>query len=201
MALVFQTREQYLTEAAALILDDLIMPAVESSPFDYPRPNFRISVGFPKHSRGGKAIAVCFNVEASSDGVNEIFINPEIDEPIRVMDCIAHELIHAVDNLKSGHRNFFARIARKIGLEGPFTATHAGDQLRRSLEEYSALLGDFPHHKMNIDKGHKKAATRMIKVECSDCGFHFRTSQAQINRMSHVAECPACRETYTLQAV
>ena len=196
---LFQDRESWLTEAANLILDDLLMPIVEGK-YEYQRPDFRISIGFPKHSRGGKAIAVCFIKEASSDGVNEIFINPEIDEPVKVMEAMAHELVHAIDNCKSGHRHFFAHVARKAGLEGRLTATHAGDKLMVTMNEYAALLGPFPHSKMVLDQGHKKDSTRQLKVECDDpsCKFLFRTSQRQLSKLfsEHMERpyCPACQE-------
>lgn len=195
--ITFNDREAWLTEAANLMLDDVIMPIVEAKYDDkYKRPVFRISVGFPKHSRGGRAVAVCFPVEASSDGVNEIFINPEIDDPIEVMDKMAHELVHAVDNCESGHQHFFAYVARKIGLVGRLTETVAGDKLRKTLTEYSDLLGAFPHHKMVMDKTHKKDGTRQLKVTCHnrDCGFLFRTSAAQRSKLglSGESRCPAC---------
>jgi hypothetical protein len=194
----FQTREAYLTEAANLMLDDLIMPVVEASTlYNYDRPNFRISVGFPKHSRGGKAIAVCFAQAASSDSVNEIFINPEIDTPLDVMQAMAHELCHAMDDCVSGHQNFFAFVARKIGLEGKLTETFAGSVLHSTLKEYEVLLGAFPHHKMVMDKTHKKDSTRQLKVECfnTDCNFLFRTSAKQMSKLgeSGTATCPACQ--------
>lgn len=185
---LFDDREAWLTEAANLMLDDLIMPVCDG----YERPTFRISLGFPKHSRGGKAIAVCFAKEASSDGVNELFINPEIDEPIEVLGAVAHELIHAVDNLVSGHKGFFARVARKIGLEGKLTHTVPGADLSGVLESYSGLLGKFPHAKMQMDKGHKKDGTRQKKVECNGCGFLFRTSQKHIDALTANSPCPAC---------
>jgi hypothetical protein len=198
----FATREAYLTEAANLALDDLIMPLVESwnrksANANLERPNFRISVGFPKHSRGGKAVAVCFATEASSDGVNEIFINPEIDKPAKVMEAMIHELIHACDNLVSGHQHWFAFAARKVGLEGKLTATFAGSKLHSTLVEYEELLGEFPHHKMVMDRTHKKDQTRQLKVECrnSDCSFLFRTSLKQMAKLGHSGDstCPACQ--------
>jgi hypothetical protein len=196
----FDDREAWLTEAANLMLDDILMPAVERKGYTYERPKFRISIVFPKHSRGGKAIAVCFAKAASTDGVNEIFINPEIDEPTRVLDAMAHELIHAVDDCQSGHRNFFAKLAREIGLEGPFTATYAGEDLRGVLESYSVLLGEFPHSRMNTSKVHKKDGTRQRKVTCDheECGFLFRTSAAQIKKLGHPGNspCPACNNGY-----
>jgi hypothetical protein len=198
---MFDTRESYLQEAANLILDELIMPAVAAKGFEYPRPAFRISVGWPKHSRGGKAVAQCFTREASTDGRNEIFVTPEIDDPVRVMDAVAHELIHAVDDCASGHRNFFAAVARAIGLEGPLTATEAGPELAGKLSEIAGLLGGFPHHRMDIGKSHKPGGTRLVKVECSDCGFHFRTSQKQIDLIPADHACPACAAPSSLQTV
>ena len=200
MNAIFKDREAWLTEAANLMLDDIIMPMVDlwndKHEIKYARPEFRISVGFPKHSRGGKAVAVCFVREASTDGKNEIFINPEIDDPVQVMEAMAHELIHAVDDCASGHQHFFAFLARKIGLDGKLTSTHAGDGLKQSLVEYSELLGKFPHAKMQMSKGHKKEPTRQLKVEChnTDCNFLFRTSAIQRSKLglSGSSFCPAC---------
>ena len=198
---LFKDRESWLTEAGNLILDDLLTPVVAKSEWSsLERPEFRISIGFPKHTRGGKSIAVCFVRAASSDGVNEIFINPEIDNPVEVMESMAHELCHAYDDCESGHRHFFARAARKIGLEGPLTATHAGDKLRATLTEYAELLGVFPHRKMVLDKTHRKDGTRQLKVECENagCGFLFRTSQKQLAKLfqegMEAPYCPACDE-------
>ena len=185
---MFTDREAWLTEASNLILDDLIMSECP----EFPRPEFRISIGYPKNSRGGKAIAVCFKKEASTDGVNEIFINPEIDDPVVVLESVSHELIHAVDNCESGHRNFFARVARKIGLAGKFTSTFAGEELKAVLESYSVLLGEFPHSKMEMDKVHKKDSTRQLKVECGFCGLIFRTSKKWLERLTSESPCPCC---------
>lgn len=194
--ILFTDREQWLTEAANLAMDDLLMPIVDASKWDYERPRFRISVGFPKHTRGGKAVAVCFPTAASTDGVNEIFINPEVDDPIRVLDCMIHELIHAIDNCASGHRNFFAHVARKVGLEGKLTATHAGEKLATYLTEYAERLGVFPHSRMRVNKVHKKSSTRQIKVNCTECGFIFRSSATQIARIPGILQgegcCPVC---------
>lgn len=201
MSAIFDTREAYLTEALALIFDDILMPAVEAKGFDYGLPTCRVSVGFPKHSRGGKAIAVCHSRAASTDGVNEIFVNPEIDDPIRVLDCLVHEGIHAIDDCASGHRNFFAKVARAAGLEGPLTATHAGEALGEILAGYVAILGDFPHSKMRPSNAHKPDQARQKKVECSECGFLFRTSRKQYSRLSELAGCPVCDERGTLQLI
>jgi len=204
---IFDTREAYLNEAAALILDELIMPAVEKSTvYQFTRPPFRVSVGFPKHSRGGKgkAVAQCFTRAVSTDGVNEIFVTPECDDAVRVLADLAHELCHATDDCASGHRNFFAYVARAIGLEGKLTHTVAGDDLASKLCDYVELLGPYPHHRMDVDAAHKPSSTRMLKVECTECGFHFRTSKTMITRIrgiiSGTARCPAC-DYHAMKAV
>jgi len=187
----FDTREAYLTEAADLILDDILMPIVEASDWDYERPKYRISVGFPKHSRSGKAVAVCFPRASSSDDLNEIFVTPERDDPMQVLADLLHELIHSIDDLESGHRNFFAHVARKAGLEGKLTSTYAGEGLLKTLSEYALLLGDYPHHKMTIT--HKKQTTRQLKLSCTECGFVMRTSQKWMDCIEPtVAACPVC---------
>lgn len=201
---IFQTREQYLTEATNLVINDLLVPIIEQ--FKGPGaehvaiPHYRISVGFPKHSRGGKAIAVCHPKASSSDGVSEIFVTPEIDDPVEVLEAICHEVCHAADDCRSGHQHWFAFAARKLGLDGKLTKTYAGDKLKATLREYADLLGAFPHHAMQSDVGHKKDTTRQLKVSCDnhDCGFIFRTSASQIRKLgaTGTAPCPACDDGY-----
>jgi hypothetical protein len=190
------TREAYLTEAAGFILDEIILPHAEGLPL----PPFRISVGWPKGSRGGKVIAQCFVRKASTDGRNEIFVTPELDDPLKVLDALTHELCHAMDDCASGHRNYFARLARRIGLEGPLTATTAGPELKAKLEAIIKLLGDYPHHRMEIAKGRKPQGTRLLKIECSDCGFVARTTGKWIAEMTLPACCPVC-ETFAVNPV
>lgn len=189
MAQQFKTREEYLTRAAETLASGIILDAVNDLGYDYEVPNFRISVGFPPGSRAkNKALAVCFPRDVSTDGVNEIFVTPERDEPVEVLADVAHELIHAFDNCESGHRGFFAHVARHIGLVGKLTATTAGPELKAELEALVALQGDYPHHRMETSKI-KKDGTRQLKVECSDCGCIFRTSRKWMDRVEH---CPAC---------
>ena len=192
----FDTREAYLTEASALILDEILMPISPGAE----RPPLRISVGWPKGSRGGKVVAQCFKRRVSADGVNEIFVTPEIDDPVTVLEALVHEIIHAIDDCESGHRNYFARTARKAGLVGKLTATKAGDALAATLREYSELLGAYPHHRMDTDKGRQRQTTRMLKIKCGGCGFTARASAKWIEEMPSTAVCPVCEE-YALASV
>ena len=180
-------REQWLTEAAHLILEEKLAPVVNDK---HPMPAFRVSVGFTG-ARTSKAIASCFVRAASKDNVNEIFVTPELDDSLEILGAVTHELIHAYDDCASGHRNFFAAIARGVGLEGKLTATVAGPELAEYLQTLIDLLGPIPHAALQLSKAKKKGGTRMIKVECSACDWSFRTSQKNIDLMSSCT-CLAC---------
>lgn len=187
------TREAWLTEAAAIILDGIIMPQVYHA--DLSRPPVRITVGWPKGSRGGKkAIGQCFVRAASTDGVNEIFISPEIDQPMSILPVMVHELIHALLDCEDGHRGRFAVYAKACGLTGPMTATSAGVELGVQLAVLADALGPFPHARMDVDGHRKVAGTRQLKVSCGCCGFVARTSRLQIRQWRDGNRlCPACR--------
>jgi hypothetical protein len=186
------TREDWLTEAAHYILDDLLMPLTTKE-----RPPFRVSVGFTG-ARSSKAIASCFVRAASGDGHNEIFVSPEHNDSLAVLASLVHELIHAIDDCQSGHRGGFAKLARTAGLEGPLTATVAGEWLKNWLQEnIVAALGPIPHAPLVLSKARKKQSTRMLKLNCSQCGWHFRASQKNVDAMTS-CDCLACGEIATL---
>lgn len=185
------SREDWLKEASELLLDG----AFAEAGIDRPPHGYRVSVGFPSHrgTRNGRVIAACWKKEASDDGVAEIFVSPTEADSGRVLEALAHELVHYVDNCESGHRNAFARMARGIGLAGPLTATHAGPKLAAELAEIADTLGPIPHAALNPAKsGRKKQTTRMLKLECSACDFICRTTLKHVQRIDYASPCPAC---------
>ena len=184
------TREDWLTEALAFIFDDIIAPHM---PDDWQAPATRVSVGFAS-ARATKIAAVYYKKEAAADGIAQIYVTPAIDDSVEVLAALLHEAIHSLDDAASGHRGLFARVARAVWLEGPLTATYArkGSALYAQLADIVGLLGAIPHVKLDLTK-RKKQATRMIKVRCTACDFHFRTTQVQINKIDFPeAPCPAC---------
>lgn len=186
-----QTRESWMNAASEWLLDEVIMPVVTG----YDKPNIKCSIGFP--FRSSKAIGQCFTKGSSAGGYNEIFINPKMSglDTIRVLDILAHELIHAIDNCESGHKGFFAKTARAIGLEGKLTATVAGEALKERLNTLLVILGDIPHAGMDTGKSTiKKQGTRMIKIECGACGFIARTASKWADQLPELAHCPVCLE-------
>lgn len=187
-------REAWLTEAAGLILDERIAPHADTPV----GRQFRISIGFPS-GKPSKIAAQCWRAAASADGVNEIFVSPTVDNSIEILGSLAHELVHYVDDCESGHKHHFARVARAIGLEGKLTATHPGAKLTDYLQSIVNLLGPIPHAKLTYSKsGRKTQGTRMLKVECSACGFTFRATRTHTDRITASSPCPACHNVGTL---
>ena len=185
------TRESWMMSACEWILDQVIMPQVN----EYDKPSIKVSIGFP--FRSSKAIGQCFTKSGSKGGYNEIFIHPSLNDTIRILDILSHELIHAVDNCASGHRNFFAKTARAIGLEGKFTATTAGPDLLMRLNELKDIIGDIPHGGLSTGKGPiKKQGTRMLKIDCGACGFTARASSKWTEQLPQDATCPICTEPH-----
>jgi len=183
-------REAWLYEAGSFLLDARILPAAG---MDTPPP-WRVSVGFPTGRSAHKTAAVCFRRSASADGHSEIFCSPVLADGHKMLEALAHELIHACDDCASGHRNFFARVARKIGLEGPLTHTVAGADLAQAIDQLITMLGPMPHAPMSL--AHRpKQSTRMHKVQCAGCGFTFRAAAAHIARLdANDSPCPACTD-------
>jgi hypothetical protein len=115
----------------------------------------------------------------SSLGVNEIFLNPAMRDVRRLMDVLVHEAIHAADDCKSGHKGFFRKTAKAVGLTGKMTSTCAGPELSTWIDDVLAKMPAFDYGSLDID-GRKKQSTRMIKVICLDCGYSLRTTQKWI---------------------
>lgn len=183
------TREQWLLQAANILTDTIMCPAMDALGEQYDLEQYRVSIGHPQSK---KSIGECWKKSASTDQHNEIFITPHEDNSTAILATLIHELIHAADDCESGHKNFFARVARKVGLVGKLTATKAGDNLQEQLLDIVDAIGDIPHHKLDITHRVKpKQSTRMLKIECTGCGFNFRASKTQIKRMT-IATCNSC---------
>jgi hypothetical protein len=109
-------------------------------------PPVRVSVGFPRTSE--RFVGECWAPKQSADGTYEIFITPEIDDPLRVLDILVHELVHTVVGVDAGHGWQFTRLARALGLVGKPRATVASARLRRELVVIARELGPYPHSRI-----------------------------------------------------
>jgi len=127
----------------------------------------QVSCGFPRGS--SKAIGQCFDPEVCEDGTVQIFISPCQSDPIRVLDILLHELIHAAVGIKEGHKGNFRKLAKEFGLAGKMTATYAevGSSLWEKLAMIAGKLGRYPHGSIKLKKKKKKSDgwIRLYSVE------------------------------------
>ena len=157
--------------------------------------NIRVAPGFPAGTR--RAIGQCWPEKASKDGSYEIFISPVLDEPMRVLDCLAHELIHPTVGLEAGHKAPFKRLAVALGLIGPMTATQGGEAFKRLMEPLLESLGPYPHAALNpwkplgapeqpdgaeqpdrvgLPAGFRRQGTRLLKTICPTWQYTVRVT-------------------------
>lgn len=184
------TREAWLTAAVTALTP--ILTAVDAAV-----PPVRVSVGFPGgRGRKNAVIGQCWAAEAASDRVAQVFISPTIVDGVQVLATLLHELIHAVDGNKSGHKGQFARIARAVGLQAPMTATTPGEALSARLSDVLDGLGMFPHAalKPGASGVHKPQGTRMLKVQCPACGYIVRTTAKWLEQGTPSCPCGVTME-------
>jgi hypothetical protein len=188
----FATREEWLVEGVRA-LAPIFEEAGEAL------PAVKVSVGWPGgRGRKNSVIGQCWSPTVAADEVSHVFISPVLADPARVLDVLAHELVHAInfagDDAGCGHKGAFSRIAKAIGLEGKMTATVAGEGLKARLDEIVADLGDYPHGALVAAgegaDGPKKQGTRMLKVECAEgSGYVVRMTRKWIDEFG-TPSCP-----------
>ena len=181
------TREEWLNKA----LDEM-RPWFEEAGDPLPE-KIRVSVGW-MGGRGRKSstIGQCWRPEQVADGTPAIFIVPTLNDPIRILDVLVHEGVHAAG--KFNHRKEFSTLAKTLGLEKPWTATVAGPELKEKLTALAEKLGDFDHAAIKTS-AMQRQTTRLLKVVCPDDGYIARITKKWIDEMGFPT-CP-CGEEMT----
>jgi hypothetical protein len=186
----YPTREAWL-EAAR----DQLVPLIErATGLEVPR--VRVSCGFPgvnALSKDKYRVGECWASETSGDDTFEIFLTPRVSDPFTIADTLLHELIHAVVGPKEGHKGEFRRVAKKLGFGGPFTVCVPGPELTDQLIEIVGALGPYPHAALTPPFEEKKQTTRMLKVECPDCGYTARVTRKWL-KQAGAPHCPQHEE-------
>jgi hypothetical protein len=134
----------------------------------------RVSIGWPKRAASCGAIGECWAIEASSDRHNELFVSPELTEGGRILDVLAHELVHATVGTGAGHRKPFKECALKIGLQGPMRSTTAGPEFTGWASTLLERIGPYPAGFLTDTP---KQGTRQLKCECAKCGYLARVTR------------------------
>ena len=175
--MTYETREQWLTAAlqplGRLIADkanEILPDAVKAS------------CGFPGGGSARKRIGECWSDKSSAIQAHEIFISPVLQDAVTVLDTLLHEAIHATVGVEHGHRAPFKRVALACGLTGKMTSTVAGPELRAALIGIALELGTYPHGSLSL-ADRKKQSTRLVKCQCTDCGYIVRTTAKWIEKL------------------
>lgn len=145
------TREGWLIAARDLLAREFF----EKAGYKLPE-KMACSCGFP---RGGKkAIGQCWHPETSADGTTHMYVCPTQAEPIRVLDILLHEMVHASLGTEVGHKGPFKKVVKEFGLAGKATATYAeeGSECWLRLSHIAEQLGPYPHAAVDLSKAQKK---------------------------------------------
>jgi len=188
-------RETYLEEATKILKRSLFTPK------GYKVPKVQLSVSWAtrgnrssKTKMGVRTVGQCASTGLHAGGLNLITITPAYDGStlegtLDILGTLVHELVHAVDNCESGHGEAFKRCALAVGLTPPMRSTGESQWLKDLMtEKIVKKLGLFPHQKLTA--GGRPDTVRNLKVSCNCCGFSFRTSRMNINKLPDHIQCP-----------
>jgi len=128
LPVIHRYAEVWLNEAV-----ELLRPRFRQAGYEI--PPVHVSVGFStdgyKPGARTNTIGVCHASFMTIEGVNEIYITPMRTEPVDVISILVHELIHAIDDCKSGHGAGFQKISRDL---------QCTDNLKVPLHEFKETM-------------------------------------------------------------
>lgn len=181
-------REQYLQKAALIISKALLTPQLKLPKLD--PQSYRVTCGLSERSRS--VAGQCFARAASDNHINEIFINPSIDDTDAVLSVLATQVARATRDGAPAPLNALAG----IGVQHSTTHAPKGSPAFMVFDLVKESLGQYPHAALR--KG-KKDGTRQVKLDHS-CGAVWRMSATQAMTASH---CPVCgtSETYAINVL
>lgn len=172
------SREDWLNAAVAEL-----RPHFQQRGYKLPE-RIRVSVGFPgggKRPYRSKIEAQCWTAINGKDGAHEIFISPYVDDPVKVLGALTHNLVHVAVGVRTGHRAPFQHCAAAMGLAAPWTATGESSAFKLGVAKpVLAALGEvYPHARLSaadVSTTSKKQGTRLLKCSCTRCGYTVRTT-------------------------
>ena len=137
----------------------------------YTIPKVKVSCGFPSTGNKSKHIGQCWGRSSTTEGVNQLFISPVLDEPVQVLDTLVHELVHAIDDCVHHHGPEFKKIATDVGLQGNMREATAGAWLKEQLTTIAKQLGKYPHTKINLAHSASAKTGPRPRAKCKKCGY------------------------------
>jgi uncharacterized C2H2 Zn-finger protein len=201
----FETREAWLSAAAEALRPTFMIRAGALIP--------EVRVGVGSLGRNVVVAGVCFKPDAAEDGVAQVYINPILGDAVEVLACLSHELIH-VAIWEDGHGAAFQKIFKAMGHSGSALGIGVTDEYGIELATLAEELGDYPHSKIKTEVvttptgkekirvvgAPKTQTTRMLKIECPECGMITRTSDKWLRKLQEkhgqgfAGPCPLCAE-------
>lgn len=183
------TREDWLLEAKKQLQNKVFL--TETIP-----EKVRVSCGFCKTKR---SIGVCCPEIYSDGNFTEIFIDPKTSDSLRVLDILAHELIHAIIGNGKGHGREFQKIMNDIDLVPPAKATTVGPRLKEKLIEIVKEIGEYPHKKYEIYRL-PRVTPEAEKRQSWICKMrHYEISVKNKYSKAMVPVCPICHQPMRLK--
>ena len=168
-------RESWLTD-----LVDALRPYFTDKGFSIPE-KIRVSCSWPSRTVR-KTLGQCWTTQSAADGVQQICVSPLLVDLPTLAAVLVHELLHACLLPDVGHKAPFKQGMKLLGLEGKATATHAGPLLTLHLLDLLKTLPPYPHAALSLKDAQKKQTTRMLKLECVNCGYVVRTTAKWIDQ-------------------
>ena len=133
-------------------------------------PACQVSCGFASTGLRSGHIGQCWSKSSAANEINQIFISPTLSSAFDVIDTLAHELVHAVDDCQHKHGKEFKKIALKMGLQGPMRSASAGPELKAKLIALLELLGPYPHGQLKVAM-QKAPRVDRPRARCTACGY------------------------------
>lgn len=111
LPIIHTNTEAWLTEAV-----ELFKPVFADYGHKIPKVNVLCGFGIDgyKPHRKINHIGECHPRKYSKDGINDIYITPILNYPTAVLEVLAHELIHAINDCADGHGSMFQNMAKSI---------------------------------------------------------------------------------------
>lgn len=134
----------------------------------YPLPtNVHLSVGFPVGGgRESKAVpAQVLHSSLSADGVNHVFISPQLGDTSEVARVLLHMLIHVALDCEDGHTGRYSEIAVMFGFDTPMDKGVCSPGLAVDLMTIADTLGPYPHGVVDVAKlRSRRPASQLVEV-------------------------------------
>lgn len=179
-----QQREEWLNRATGLFTRHWATLGVKV-PSDV-----QLSCGFPGGGSIRRRIGECWSRSRSARKVNQVFISPVIDNPIKALDILGHELLHAVEDCRSGHGRNFTKLSGRVGYSGGKSSSAETPQAKAMIAGMCKVLGKYPHGAVSIPEKKAKTSSGLHKFTCEEHGDVLYTTEKKVAKFG----APKCRK-------